>query len=58
MTAYSLLFDHGFAPASDAPGLGVEPNEAAIREHLRPGTAYFAPTPQWDSERSWDRTWS
>ena len=52
------LFDHGFAPASDAPGLGVEPNEAAIREHLRPGGGYFEPTPQWDKERSWDRTWS
>ena len=42
------LFDHGFAPASDAPGLGVEPNEAVIREHLRPGTGYFEPTPQYD----------
>jgi L-alanine-DL-glutamate epimerase-like enolase superfamily enzyme len=52
------LFDHGFAPASDAPGLGVEPNESVIREHLRPGTGYFEPTTQWDKERSWDRTWS
>jgi L-alanine-DL-glutamate epimerase-like enolase superfamily enzyme len=52
------LFDHGFAPVSDAPGLGVEPNEAVIRAHLRPGSGYFEPSVQWDKERSWDRTWS
>jgi L-alanine-DL-glutamate epimerase-like enolase superfamily enzyme len=52
------LFDRGFAPASDAPGLGIEPNEAVITQHLRPGSGYFEPTPQWDKERSWDRLWS
>jgi L-alanine-DL-glutamate epimerase-like enolase superfamily enzyme len=52
------LFDRGFAPVSDAPGLGVEPNEAVVRQHLRAGSGYFEPTPQWDKERSWDRLWS
>jgi len=26
--------------------------------HLKPGTQYFAPTAEWDNERSWDRLWS
>jgi len=52
------LIDHGFAIVPDSPGLGVELNEPAIREHLRPGSGYFDTTTQWDKERSWDRTWS
>jgi len=50
--------DKGFAPVPSGPGLGVEPIEEAIRPHLRQGSGYFEPTPQWDKERSWDRTWS
>jgi L-alanine-DL-glutamate epimerase-like enolase superfamily enzyme len=52
------LVTRGFANVSDAPGLGVEPNQEAIRQHLRQGTGYFDPTPQWDKERSNDRLWS
>jgi L-alanine-DL-glutamate epimerase-like enolase superfamily enzyme len=52
------LIDHGFAVVPDSPGLGVELNEATVREHLRPGSGYFDPTTGWDKERSWDRTWS
>jgi L-alanine-DL-glutamate epimerase-like enolase superfamily enzyme len=52
------LIDHGFAVVPDSPGLGIESNEATIREHLRPGSGYFDPTTGWDKERSWDRTWS
>jgi L-alanine-DL-glutamate epimerase-like enolase superfamily enzyme len=52
------LFDHGFAIVSDAPGLGVELNEAAVRAHLRPGAGFFDPTPQWDKQPSNDRLWS
>jgi L-alanine-DL-glutamate epimerase-like enolase superfamily enzyme len=52
------LVDKGFAIVSDAPGLGVELNEAVVKEHLRPGSAYFAPTPEWEKERSNDRLWS
>ena len=29
-----------------------------MKAHLKPGTQYFAPTPEWDDERSWDRLWS
>jgi L-alanine-DL-glutamate epimerase-like enolase superfamily enzyme len=52
------LVDHGFAPVPDSPGLGIELNEAAIRPHLRQGSGYFDPTPEWDKERSHDRLWS
>jgi L-alanine-DL-glutamate epimerase-like enolase superfamily enzyme len=52
------IFRKGFAIAPDRPGLGIELNEEAIKAHLKPGTAYFAPTPEWDNERSWDRLWS
>jgi L-alanine-DL-glutamate epimerase-like enolase superfamily enzyme len=53
----SPVIEKGFAVVPDRPGLGVEPNEEAIRRHLKePG--YFEPTPEWDKERSWDRLWS
>ncbi len=52
------ILDHGFAAPSDRPGLGVELVEEVVKAHLRPGTQYFAPTPEWDNERSWDRLWS
>jgi L-alanine-DL-glutamate epimerase-like enolase superfamily enzyme len=52
------LVERGFALVPDSPGLGVEVNEAVVREHLREGSGYFEPTPQWDNERSWDRLWS
>jgi len=48
--------ERGFAVVPDRPGLGVEPNEEMIRQHLEGG--YFEPTPEWDDERSWDRLWS
>jgi len=41
------FFDKGYVQVSDAPGLGLELNEAVIKEHLRyPG--YFEPTTEWD----------
>ena len=52
------ILDHGFAAPSDRPGLGVELVEEVVKAHLKPGTTYFAPTPEWDNERSWDRLWS
>jgi hypothetical protein len=42
----------------EAPGLGVELNEDVVREHLVDGAEFFAPTPEWDEMRSWDRIWS
>jgi len=52
------IVNRGFTRVPDSPGLGVTLNEDVIKRHLLPGTSYFAPTPEWDNERSWDRTWS
>jgi L-alanine-DL-glutamate epimerase-like enolase superfamily enzyme len=52
------LIEKGFAIVPDTPGLGVELNEDAVRQHLRPDSGYFKPTPEWDKERSNDRHWS
>lgn len=54
------LIAKGFAnvPLS-APGLGIELNEEAVKEHLHPrDKSYFAPTPEWDDKRSHDRIFS
>jgi L-alanine-DL-glutamate epimerase-like enolase superfamily enzyme len=58
VTSPKPLVEKGFAIVPDSPGLGIELNEAVVKEHLRPGSAYFAPTPEWDKERSNDRLWS
>jgi L-alanine-DL-glutamate epimerase-like enolase superfamily enzyme len=52
------ILDNGFIKVPDTPGLGIDLNEKVIKERLKKGEDYFAPTPQWDKERSWDRTWS
>lgn len=42
-----------------APGLGIDLNEEAIKQHLHAGDkSYFAPTPQWNETRSHDRVFS
>jgi len=51
------IVNHGFIQVPDAPGLGVTLNEEIVRQHLADDN-YFAPTPEWDSERSGDRLWS
>jgi L-alanine-DL-glutamate epimerase-like enolase superfamily enzyme len=51
------IVNKGFITVPDKPGLGVTLNEAAVKLHLsEPG--YFEPTPNWNRERSHDRTWS
>ncbi len=41
------IVEKGYIRVPNAPGLGVELNEAVVKEHLRiPG--YFEPTPQYD----------
>ncbi|MBI1357639.1 MAG: mandelate racemase/muconate lactonizing enzyme family protein [Acidobacteria bacterium] len=51
------LFDKGFAPVQDGPGLGVELVDEVIKQHLyEPG--YFEPTPEWDKSPANDRLWS
>jgi L-alanine-DL-glutamate epimerase-like enolase superfamily enzyme len=53
------IIQDGYISVPEAPGLGFEINEEAIREHLiESDPGFFEPTPQWDTERSWDRLWS
>lgn len=59
VNGHKPLFDHGFAPVPNTPGLGVTLNDDVVKQHLHkdhPG--YFLPTPEWDKERSHDRLWS
>ena len=53
------IIQDGYIPVPDNPGLGVEINEQVIKEHLvADDQGLFAPTSEWDPERSWDRLWS
>ena len=52
------LVENGHVTVPDKPGLGIELNEAVVKEHLREGTKYFAPTKEWDTVDSADRQWS
>jgi L-alanine-DL-glutamate epimerase-like enolase superfamily enzyme len=52
------LVKAGFVHVPDRPGLGIDLNEAVIRAHLVPGESYFAPTDEWNRDRSNDRLWS
>ena len=53
------IIQNGYITVPDAPGLGFTLNEDAVKEHLIPeDLGFFEPTPQWDSEKSWDRLWS
>jgi L-alanine-DL-glutamate epimerase-like enolase superfamily enzyme len=53
------IIQNGYIPVPETPGLGFTINEDALREHLIPeDRGFFEPTPQWDSEQSWDRLWS
>jgi L-alanine-DL-glutamate epimerase-like enolase superfamily enzyme len=52
------ILQKGYVNVPETPGLGVDLNEEVIKEHLREGEKYFAPTTEWDKDQSWDRTWS
>ena len=53
------IIQDGYMNVPETPGLGIDLNEEVIREHLHAEeTDYFAPTTEWDSERSHDRLWS
>jgi L-alanine-DL-glutamate epimerase-like enolase superfamily enzyme len=41
------IVDRGYITVPDTPGLGIELNEAVVKEHIRKG-GYFEPTPQYD----------
>jgi L-alanine-DL-glutamate epimerase-like enolase superfamily enzyme len=53
-----LMDKDGFIPVPDGPGLGIELNEEAVKAQLKDPAKFFAPTPEWDEERAWDRLWS
>jgi L-alanine-DL-glutamate epimerase-like enolase superfamily enzyme len=48
------IIEKGFITVPDSPGLGVTLNEDVVRAHLKPGTGYFEPTPQWNEQQSAD----
>ena len=53
------IIQQGYIRVPEGPGLGFALNEDAVKEHLVPDApGFFAPTPEWDAERSWDRLWS
>ncbi|MDQ3534487.1 MAG: mandelate racemase/muconate lactonizing enzyme family protein [Bacteroidota bacterium] len=52
------LVKAGFAKVPDKPGLGIELNEEVVKKHLYKDTKYFAPTDEWNEDRSTDRDWS
>ena len=41
----------GYVTVPDAPGLGIDLNEEAIRANLRQGAEYFANTDEWNRRR-------
>jgi L-alanine-DL-glutamate epimerase-like enolase superfamily enzyme len=50
------MIEKGFANVPETPGLGIELNEDVVKKHLDPENQnFFAPTPEWDKDRSWDR---
>jgi len=58
VNGHKPMFDKGFATVPEAPGLGVTLNDEVVKQHLVQGEQYFAPTPEWNTDRSNDRLWS
>lgn len=52
------LVEDGYVKVPEKPGIGVELNEEVVKEYLIDGAELFAPTPEWNEIRSWDRLWS
>ena len=52
------LHADGFARVPEGPGLGIELNLDVVTEHLGRGQELFAPTDEWNRDRSNDRLWS
>lgn len=52
------LMQKGYMRVPEGPGLGIELNEEVVKQHLMMGESYFAPTPEWDRERSADQLYS
>jgi len=52
------LVKDGYVEVPEKPGVGLELNEEVVKEHLQKGEELFAPTEEWNEQRSWDRQWS
>ena len=52
------LIQDGYTAVPEGPGLGIKLNEEVVKEHLKEGEEFFAPTDEWNQKKSWDRTWS
>jgi len=52
------IVQDGYVTVPEKPGIGVELNEDVVKEFIVEGEKMFAPTPEWDEIRSWDRLWS
>ena len=67
------IINNGFVKVPESPGLGIELNEDAVKEHLNTNpdgwggssteleiypTGAFEPTDEWTNLDSHDRTWS
>jgi len=52
------LHKDGFARVPEGPGLGIELNLDVVKEHLDRREELFAPTDDWNQDRSNDRLWS
>ena len=52
------IINKGYITVPEKPGLGITLNEEACKQHMAQGAEWFAPTPQWDNERSGDWLWS
>lgn len=49
---------NGYVKVPEKPGIGVELNEDVVKEFIIKGQQMFAPTPEWNEIRAWDRLWS
>lgn len=60
MTGKQQIYTKGYANVpDDAPGLGIALNDEVMKQHLhKEDPGYFAPTPEWNQMRSYDRLWS
>lgn len=52
------IVQDGYVTVPEKPGIGVELNEEVVKKYLVEGEELFAPTPEWDKMRAWDRLWS
>lgn len=52
------IVQNGYVKVPERPGIGVELNEDVVKEFLVEGEKFFAPTPEWNEIRAWDRLWS